>query len=98
MVPAFLRTLSARILLGFAILIVTFGLTSVWIVNYMDDLKSEIGVIRTGYLKIALTTKDLAGRQQLLFQYLKVELAGEGSPAAVERRIRKMRLDRDRML
>ncbi|MCA9673531.1 MAG: HAMP domain-containing protein [Myxococcales bacterium] len=98
MVPAFLRTLSARILLGFAILIVTFGLTSVWIVNYMDDLKSEIGVIRTGYLKIALTTKDLAGRQQLLFQYLKEELAGEGSPAAVERRIRKMRLDRDRML
>jgi len=98
MVPSFLRTMSARILLGFAVLIVTFGATSVWIVSYIDDLGSEIGVIRTGYLKIALTTKDLAGRQQLMAQYLKEELSGEGTPAAVERRVRSMRVSRTRLL
>ena len=64
MVPPFLRTLSARILLGFAVLIVTFAATSVWVVSYMEDLRSEIQVIRTGYLKLALTTKDIASRQQ----------------------------------
>ena len=98
MVPAFLRTLSARILLGFAVLIVTFGATSVWIVSYMEDLRSEIQVIRTGYLKLALTTKDLASRQQLLAQYLKEELTGEGTPTAVEKRLRKMREGREQLL
>jgi two-component system, NtrC family, sensor kinase len=93
-----LRTLSARILLGFAVLIVTFGATSVWIVSYMDDIEAEMGVIRTGYLKLALTTKDLAGRQQLLYQYLKDELPAEGTPSAVERRLRNMRHDRSRLL
>ena len=95
MVPAFLRSLSARILLGFAVLIVTFGATSVWIVSYMTDLGSEIGVIRTGYLKLALTTKDLESRQKLLSQYLKEELSGEGSPSTVKRRVIKFRADRD---
>ena len=98
MVPAFLRTLSARILLGFAVLIVTFGATMVWIVSYMEDLRSEIQVIRTGYLKLALTTKDLASRQQLLAQYLREELTGEGTPAAVERRLRRMREGREQLL
>src|SRR5687768_7006030 len=98
MVPAFLRTLSARILLGFAVLIVTFGATSVWIVSYMEDLRSEIQVIRTGYLKLALTTKDLASRQQLLAQYLKEELTGEGTPTAVEKRLRKTREGREQLL
>jgi two-component system, NtrC family, sensor kinase len=98
MVPSFLRTLSARILLGFAVLIVTFGATAVWIVTYMDDLTSEIEVIRTGYLKVALDSKDLAGRQQLLYQYVKDELSGEGTPTAVNRRIRDMRVSRERLL
>ena len=96
--PAFLRTLSARILIGFAVLIATFGATSAWIVTYMDDIGSEIAVIRTGYLKLALTTKDLSARQQLLFQYLKEELTGEGTPKAVERRLRNMRTTRDKTL
>jgi signal transduction histidine kinase len=96
--PAFLRTLSARIVLGFVVLIATFGATSAWIVTYMDLMSSEISVIRTGYLRLALTTKDLESRQKLQWQYLKEELPSEGSPKAVERRLRNMRTARDKTL
>ena len=97
MVPPFLRTLSARILVGFAVLILTFGATTVWIVSYIDDLAAETEVVRTGYLKVALLTKDLESRQSLLFQYLKEELPGEATPSAVPRRLRGMRANRDRL-
>jgi signal transduction histidine kinase len=91
MVPAFLRTLSARILVGFAVLIVTFGATTVWVVRYMDDLGSEIAVIRTGYLKLSLSAKDLSAQQTRLLQYLREELEGEGTPTAVRKRITGLR-------
>jgi signal transduction histidine kinase len=76
------------------VLIVTFGATSVWIVSYIDDLGSEIGVVRTGYLKIALVTKDLAARQQQIHQYLKEELADGAPTAGALRRLRSMRTSR----
>jgi hypothetical protein len=93
-----LRTLSARILLGFAALIVTFGITTVLIVTYMDDVGVEIGVIRTGYLKLALTTKDLSRKQDDLRSYLSDDLLGEASARRVEVRLRALRLARDRLL
>jgi signal transduction histidine kinase len=80
------------------VLIVTFGATTVWVVRYMDDLGSEIAVIRTGYLKLSLSTKDLSARQQLLLQYLREELEGEGTPTAVRKRINSMRTGRDKLL
>jgi two-component system NtrC family sensor kinase len=98
MVPVFLRTLSVRILVGFAVLIVTFGVTAVSVVTYMDDLTAEIGIVRVDYLKLALTTKDLASRQALLWRYLKEELNGEGTAQAVQRRVASMRSDRDERL
>jgi signal transduction histidine kinase len=98
MIPAFLRTLSARVLAGFAVLIVTFGATSVWLVTYLDDLGAEIAVIRTGYLELALSSKDLDSRQDLLMQYLKEELPGEATPSAVARRLARARGSRDALL
>ena len=95
---AFLRTLSARILLGFALLIVTFGATMIWIVAYMDDLRSEIEVIRTRYLKLTIASKDLAGQQQMLFSYLKEEMSGEGTPTTVSRRLHRLRDTRGDLL
>lgn len=89
--PAFLRTLSARILAGFAVLILVFGATMIWIVAYMNDLRSEIEVIRTRYLKLTIVSKDLAGQQQMLFAYLRDEMAGEGTPTMVSRRLHRLR-------
>lgn len=98
MVPAFLRTLSARILVGFALLILTFGATMIWIVAYMNDLRSEIEVIRTRYLKLTIAAKDLAGQQVMLHSYLREELAGEGTPTMVARRLHRIRDSRDSLL
>ncbi len=96
--PAFLRTLSARILAGFALLIVVFGATMIWIVTYMNDLRSEIEVIRTRYLKLTIASKDLAGQQQMLFAYLRDEMAGEGTPTMVSRRLHRLRTARGDLL
>ncbi len=88
------RTLSARILAGFVVLIAVFTATMVWIVSYMNDLRSEIAVIRTRYLRVTIVAKDLAGQQQLLVAYLKEEMAGETSATVVERRIARLRANR----
>lgn len=95
MARPYLRTLSARILAGFALLIVTFGATMIWIVTYMNDLGSEIEVIRTRYLKLAIVAKDLSGVQRELASYLREEVTGEDKPGAVVRRIHTMRQVRD---
>jgi signal transduction histidine kinase len=89
--PAFLRTLSARILVGFALLIATFGATMIWLVTFVHDLGSEIEIIRTRYLKAASVSKDLAGQQQMLFSYVQDELDGEGTPTMVARRLHRLR-------
>jgi two-component system, NtrC family, sensor kinase len=92
------RTLSSRILAGFVVLIAVFTATMVWIVAYMDDLRSEIAVIRTRYLRLTIAAKDLAGQQQVLYAYLKEEMPGEGTPNAVERRVTRMRDNRTQLL
>ncbi len=98
MARPFLRTLSARILAGFVLLIVTFGATMIWIVTYVSDLGSEIEVIRTRYLKLALVAKDLSGQQRELASYLREELAGEDKPGAVVRRLHRLRQARDELV
>ena len=85
-------------LAAFAVLIITFGGTMVWLVDFMDDLGEEIAIVRTGYLNLALSTKDLAARQQQLVQYLREELEDEGSPGVVQRRIKGFRVARDNLL
>ncbi len=98
MVPAFLRTLSARILVGFALLILTFGATMIWIVAYMNDLRAEIEVIRTGYLRLTIAAKDLSGQQVMLHAYLHDELPDEATPTMVVRRLHRIRDSRDDLL
>ena len=98
MARPFLRTLSARILAGFVLLIVTFGATMIWIVTYVSDLGAEIEVIRTRYLKLALDAKGLAGKQRELAGYLREELAGEDKPGAVVRRVHGLRHGRDELV
>ena len=78
MIPPLFRTLSARVVLGFAALIVTFGVTTAWIVAYMEQVSDEIAVIRTGYLSLAFRSKELARKEEDFTQYLD-ELAGEST-------------------
>jgi len=98
MVPKALRTLSARVALGFAVLLVAFGVTMAWIVAYMDQVGVEISVIRTGYIGLALDTKELARTQQDLSNYVANDLAGEPDPRKVQARLRQYRAARENLL
>lgn len=91
------RTLSARILAGFALLILAFSATMVWIVLYVNDLRLETEVIRTRYLRVTIAAKDLAGQQQELYDYLKEDLPAETKPQVV-RRVTEMRRKRAAVL
>src|SRR6266545_7618710 len=92
-------TLSARIIIGFAVLIITFGGISLSAVLTTDNLNSTIRVIREGYLRLALDSRDLAKQQDALAGYLRDELTGETSPVRVELRLRRLRqLGRDKLL
>jgi len=85
MVPAFLRTLSARIVVGFAALILTFGITTAWIVLYMDQVSAEVAIIRTGYLQLSFKVRELQRKQQDLIFYLE-DIPGEAMVRRVEKR------------
>jgi two-component system NtrC family sensor kinase len=82
-----LRTLSGRILLGFTILTLTFGTISAVIVLNMVLLGRQIRLIRTGYFPLALETKNLDEKQDILWSYISDELTGETAPARAERRL-----------
>ncbi len=91
-------TLSARIIIGFAVLIVTFGGISVSAVLTTDQLNDSIRVIRVGYLRLALETRDLADKQRGLLSYLEDDLAGEPTQRRVDSRVKKLLERRQRLL
>lgn len=82
-----LRTLSGRIILGFTVLTITFGTVSALIVLNMELLSREIRMIRTGYLPLALETKNLDEKQNILWSYIANELASESTPNRVEQQL-----------
>jgi signal transduction histidine kinase len=68
-----MRTLSARILLGFTALTVTFGIITTNIVINQRTLETYVGVVNTGLLPVTQLSKDLSRRSEDLRVYL-----GEG--------------------
>ncbi|MBX3155244.1 MAG: HAMP domain-containing protein [Deltaproteobacteria bacterium] len=72
-----MRTLSARILLGFAALTLTFGVITATIVGYMRQVEDQVVLIFEGYVPLALESKDLKSRQDDLRKYLET---GENIP------------------
>jgi two-component system, NtrC family, sensor kinase len=89
-------SLSARIIAGFAVLIVTFGGISLTAVLTTTNLNSTIRVIQLGYIPLALESRNLAEKQQGLLSYLRDELTGEPSARKVEMKVRRLRELRDK--
>ena len=58
-----MRTLSARILLGFAALTVTFAAITALVVYNTSQVEDQVTLIGKGYMQLALGAKDLARRQ-----------------------------------
>jgi len=65
-----MRTLSARILLGFAALTVTFGFITATVVINMQKVEEEIALVRDAYVPLALDSKQLARQQEALVTWL----------------------------
>ncbi|HWO23238.1 MAG TPA: ATP-binding protein [Kofleriaceae bacterium] len=66
-----LRSLSARILLGFAVLTLAFGVITATLVVNMMLVEDQSILIGQGYMPAALASKDLQRSQEDLFELLK---------------------------
>jgi len=90
-----MRTLSARILLGFAALAVAFGTITVDVVLNLTTVEDSIHSIRVGLLPLALAANSLARREEDLKSYLDDGFAQETSSYGANVRLRTARTPRD---
>ncbi|MEO8702919.1 MAG: ATP-binding protein [Kofleriaceae bacterium] len=93
-----MRTLSARILLGFAALTITFAVIIVLLVGYMRQVENHVILIGKGYVPLALKSKELANRQDDLRNYLDKQLSEESNVMLAKANIHRYRAARDRFL
>lgn len=93
-----MRTLSARILLGFAALIVTFGVITVTLVVLSGQVENHVILLRNGYIPLALKSKELANRQDDLRNYLERQLVEESNSLIARQNIHRYRNARDKYL
>jgi two-component system, NtrC family, sensor kinase len=93
-----MRTLSARILLGFAALTITFGVITATLVWYSRQVERHVILIGEGYVQLALKSKELASRQDDLRNYLEKQLAEESNVLLAHQNIRRYRKLRDDFL
>ncbi len=93
-----MRTLSARILLGFAALTITFGVITATVVVYMRQLETQVLLIGEGYVPLALKSKELLNRQDDLSNYLEAQLSDELNMVLAKANINRHRSARDREL
>ena len=72
-------SLTARITIGFMVLVVTFGGVSLSNVRTIERLNQWIRITHDGYLQLALVSGDLDSKQSTLRSYLREELGEENS-------------------
>jgi signal transduction histidine kinase len=77
-----LRTLSARILISFAVLAITFVVTTATLIRNTSEVEAEVDLIGNGYVKAAMAASDLELREEALNTYLDQTLPVEKSPAS----------------
>ena len=87
-----MRTLSARILLGFAALTVTFGVISGNTVFNVTRVGNEIHLVLAGYVPLALDSKELTLQERDLKAYLDEAFADDqGGPANARAQVKRLR-------
>lgn len=90
-----MRTLSARILLGFAALTITFGVITATVVVNMQQVEDHVVLIGKGFMPLALESKDLARIQDDLHTALD-ELKDDAIIDPRRARLAQLRRNRDR--
>jgi len=90
-----MRTLSARILLGFAALAVAFGAITISVVANLTTVEDSIHSIRVGHLPLALAANSLARREEDLKSYIEDGFPQETSSYGANVHLRTTRSSRD---
>jgi signal transduction histidine kinase len=93
-----MRTLSARILLGFAALTVTFAVITATLVDSLGQVEDQVILMGKGYVPLALKSKELANRQDDLRNYLEKQLTDESNVVLARANINRYKNARDRFL
>jgi signal transduction histidine kinase len=93
-----LRSLSVRILLGFAVLTIAFGGITGNIVLNQHRLESYVQRVNSTSLPLSQNLKDFASRCEDLFQYVDGGLEKESNPTAGRGRVAMLRQRRDHEL
>lgn len=93
-----MRTLSARILLGFVALTLTFGAFATTIVWNLREVEDEASLILKGYVPLALASANLAQREDDLRGYLDQGILDATRQSDVTRAITSWRKKRDQAL
>jgi two-component system, NtrC family, sensor kinase len=65
-----MRTLSARILLGFIALTITFGVFAATIIVNLREVEDQARLILNGYVPLSMASSDLVRQQEYLKTYL----------------------------
>jgi two-component system NtrC family sensor kinase len=93
-----MRTLSARILIGFIALTLTFGVFAATIVRNLREVEDEASLILRGYVPLAMVSADLQRRQEDLKTYLDSGIQDAVRAGEITRSINSLRGSRDRAL
>jgi signal transduction histidine kinase len=92
-----MRTLSARILLGFAVLTITFGVITATLVVNMSLVEDQSILIGQGFMPAALASKDLQRNQEDINALLE-KLKNDPLTEEARRDIRALRRRRDQQV
>jgi signal transduction histidine kinase len=93
-----MRTLSARILLGFIALMITFGVFATTIVWNLREIGDEASVILKGYVPLAINSAALARIEDDLNRYLDQGIGDAKRPRDVTAVLSRLKHDRDEAL
>jgi signal transduction histidine kinase len=83
-------SLSARITIGFMVLVATFAGISLSTVHNIEVLNRGIRITHAGYLQLALVSGDLDSKQSTLRSYLREELGEEPSERWARKRLERL--------
>jgi two-component system NtrC family sensor kinase len=93
-----IRTLSARILLGFAALTLAFGVTTATVVRNMTKVEEQISLLRAAYVPLAIEGKNLELTERDLKAYLDALVDDEGGPNGARANLNRVQPARDKAL
>src|SRR5688572_9252543 len=90
-----MRSLSARILLGFIALTMTFGIFTATMVLNLREVEDQASLILRGYFPLTLSASDLVDNQEDLTDYLDQGIVDAVRTSQISNSLTRFRKKRD---